>query len=160
MVLCLPVSVLADDAAHTASAKKLIDILNIYGSYIRTVEDLRPSMLSQYVRFIDKENGEEALLAVSYSHMQTKILTDFYHSEKVKNATVDFYKKSFTIEELDAAVEFYQTPVGQKLINELPQLQQKLQLFFASEVNKLQPQAERLMVDFKKDLKRLRDAQS
>ncbi|WP_120513868.1 hypothetical protein [Photobacterium salinisoli] len=89
-VLFFPFSVLAD--AHTESAKKLFDVLKIEESFDVTAENLRPAMLSQYGQFIDAENGDEASLAVSYSYMHKKLLTDIYHSKRIKDEIIEFIK--------------------------------------------------------------------
>lgn len=149
-------SVLAD--AHTESAKKLFDVLKIEESFDVTAENLRPAMLRQYGQFIDAENGDEASLAVRYSYMHKKLLTDIYHSKRIKDEIIELYKGVFTKDELDTIVAFYLTPAGQKVVYEIPRLQQKMQPVLMSEMQRAKPLADSLMVEFKKELQRMRDS--
>ncbi|MCG2838850.1 DUF2059 domain-containing protein [Photobacterium sp. WH77] len=158
VVLFFPFSTLADDAAHIRSAEKLVDVLNINESIDVTVEGLRSVALSQYAQFIDVDNEDEASLAVSYSYMHKQVLSEFYHSKKVMNLIVTLYKEAFTKEELDEIFDFYMSSTGKKLIQELPRIQQKMQPVMISEVKQLQPVTDDLMIEFKKELQRMRDS--
>ncbi|QUJ67515.1 DUF2059 domain-containing protein [Photobacterium sp. GJ3] len=149
-------SVLAD--AHTESAENLLEALKIDESLEVTVEGFRPAMLSQYAQFVDPNNGDEATLAVSYSYIQRKILIDFYQSEKVRGAIISVYMDSFTQEELDNLVRFYQTPLGQKMVKESTVIQQKMQPIMMNEAKSIQPLVQELISDFKKEIQRMRDS--
>lgn len=155
-VLFFPFSVSAD--AHAESAEKLIEALNIGESIDVTVEGLRSVALSQYAQFIDVDNEDEASLAVSYSYIHKQVLSDFYHSKKVMNLIVTLYKEAFTKEELDEIFDFYMSSTGKKLVQELPRIQQKMQPVMISEVKQLQPVTDDLMIEFKKELQRMRDS--
>ncbi|MBD8515046.1 DUF2059 domain-containing protein [Photobacterium sp. CAU 1568] len=74
------------------------------------------------------------------------------------NLIVTLYKEAFTKEELDEIFDFYMSSTGKKLIQELPRIQQKMQPVMISEVKQLQPVTDDLMIEFKKELQRMRDS--
>lgn len=83
----------------------------------KTIEaELRFELESERLE-IEPGDGDWALLIAIYSEYYNSIC-DYLSGDEILNFYKAEFRKRFTAEEVDALIEFHQTPVGQKLNNE------------------------------------------
>ena len=82
------------------------------------------------------------------------ILKEELSWDKVKDQYVQAYREMFSQEEIDGLMAFYQTPVGQSLMNKQPELTNRtmaiLQQRMAPVMQKIQKMSEEAALELKK----------
>lgn len=112
LILASAILVSALSFAQTKEQKveKLLDIMGttknmklIFDQMISQYQSTNPSVPSSY--------WEKLREKVDYKELQSKV--------------ANVYANHFTSEDIDGLIKFYQTPLGQKTIKELPQIMQE-----------------------------------
>jgi hypothetical protein len=113
----------ADEASHREAALELLEITNarqMLDQYMASFEQ----MMSQQLSSMDlPPDGQEAAKAVQKEMMDW--LSEFLAWDQMKGMYVDIYIEVFTEEEVNELIEFYKSPLGQKLLAKMPELMQK-----------------------------------
>lgn len=112
----------ADMAKRKELAEKLIPTLKIGDSVSRFFEQIKKNqmdMLSRQLRNKQLQNPEEINNAVM------TLMNKEMSWDNLKAPFVNLYAESFSAEELDALVKFYESPIGKKLVDKQPEIQQK-----------------------------------
>ena len=108
---CGPVR--ADDASHRAAAESLLNMMDM--------DNVMSQSVDQMLQMQVKQNP-----AIVPFQQQMKIFLSKYMSwASMKEDMVKLYQAEFTESELKELVAFYQTPVGKKTIQKMPQLLSK-----------------------------------
>ena len=118
LLIALPVSLRAseDDAAkaaddaHAAAALKLIQAMKVDANFE-----------SMMVDSVDVQVQANPVL-LPYRDVMVEWAKKHMRWEYVEKDFTALYMKHFTTEELNAATEFYQTPIGQKFVAKMPDL--------------------------------------
>lgn len=101
------------DDAHTAAAKRLIKVMKLDTQY---KQGLVSSMEAQVQTDPQLAPFKEIMLEWALTHVGwDAIEADF----------IELYKSAFTADELNQLADFYETPLGQKTVEKLPELAQK-----------------------------------
>jgi hypothetical protein len=80
--------------------------------------------------------------------VQAKILNlvkDRMSWEKMRPVYVKMYSETFTDEEIDGMLAFYQSPAGRAMLEKMPQLVSKIMALAQSQMAALMPEIERLI---------------
>lgn len=113
----------ADEASHKKTALKLLEVMNIEQT-LDQVMTLMDDMMEQQFKAADlSPKGQEAM--ASYQDEIMDWFSEFFKWELLKDLYVDIYSEVFTEEELKELIKFYQSPIGQKLLEKMPELMQK-----------------------------------
>lgn len=78
--------------------------------------------------------------------------------EKMKNDLIDIYISVYTEEEIKAIIAFYRTPVGQKMLDKMPQLLQQTMAVTQSKVQQLIPDLQAISQDMENELQQIKPA--
>lgn len=109
------------DSARKAAADKLLRLFKIdqnIGAAFDQVQKMQSAMLDQ--QKLSEEAKERATRAMEESMKATR---EEFTWEKMGPMFVEIYAEVFTKDELDALIEFYDSPIGKKFIEKQPQLQ-------------------------------------
>jgi hypothetical protein len=116
----IPCFATADDASHLAAAGKLIDLVKT-----------RETMRNAYINSIDAvvRSAPPGQVTPAEINEMKQTTADWFDQELdwgvLKSKLEDVFVKSFTEDELNQLVAFYQTPLGQKTLTQLPIITQQ-----------------------------------
>ena len=112
----------ADLAKRKELAEKLITTLKIGDNFPRLFEQIKKmqmDMLARQLKGKQLQNAEEINTAIM--DLMNKELS----WDKLKGKFINLYGEAFSVEELDALIKFYESPIGKKLVDKQPEIQQK-----------------------------------
>lgn len=115
----------ADLAKRKEQAEKLMPVLKIGETVTRFSEQMKKlqvDMLARQLKARPPQNAEEINKAVN------ELINKEVNWDKLKDQFVNLYAEAFTVEELDALIKFYESPIGRKLVDKQPDIQQKSML--------------------------------
>ena len=113
IVLLQPVLARADDASHKAAAENLLNLMDM--------DKLMAQSVDQMLQLQIKQNP-----AIAQFEPQMKTFLNKYMSwASMKGDLVSIYVSEFTEQELKDLTAFYQTPLGKKTVQKMPQLMSK-----------------------------------
>jgi hypothetical protein len=123
LAMALPGSALADDASHEQAVRRFFEV-----SHARQMmAEIRDQCIDLISSNLEEQlgaaaaatpEGQEALEIVKEEIGEW--VADLMSWERLEDIYVDVYKETFTEEELNELVAFYQSPIGQKIIAETP----------------------------------------
>jgi uncharacterized protein len=107
-------------AQDPAAVEKAIELLEVSGAQA-AFEQLIPRITQQMGMLAEQMNPGDGKAVNEL--MQTKFLPRILErSHEFSELIANVYAKHFTLAELDQLIEFYNTPVGRKLVQEQPQM--------------------------------------
>jgi hypothetical protein len=112
----------ADLAKRKELAEKLIPTLKLKDSVIRFFDQIKKSqmdMLARQLKSKQIQNADEA------NRKAMELMNKEMNWDKLKDQFVNFYVEDFSAEELNALIKFYESPIGRKLVDKQPEIQQK-----------------------------------
>ena len=96
---------------------------------------------------------EQAVLDRQQAKM-TAIIKDELNWDKMKDLYIQVYRETFSQEEIDGLIAFYQTPVGQSFVSKQPELTKRtmaiMQQRMAPMMQKIQKMSEETALELKK----------
>jgi len=135
----------ADEATHKEAALKLLEVTNTQKMLDQYMTSFETMMEKQFDALELPSEGREAAKALQKEMMEW--LSGFLAWEQMKDTYVDIYVEVFTEDELNELIEFYQSPLGQKLLKKMPELLQKT-------MQKTQAILQEKMPDFQRKLQK------
>lgn len=102
LTLCMGMIVPVGQAQDTADIERRIELA-------RTLQDLNPVQgqveraIDRYVDTVPDKIQQESL---------KKTLTEALNTQAIRNASIDAYAETYTVEELEAMIAFYQNPAA------------------------------------------------
>jgi hypothetical protein len=115
--------VLADEASHRKTALELLEITETKKMLDQVMASVEGMMAQQLQALELPPEGQEAAKAVQKDMMGW--FSEFFVWEEMRDLYLDVYVEVFTEDELKELIQFYQSPLGQKLLNKMPALMQK-----------------------------------
>ena len=123
-VLCISIASRADEASHLALATQVVDMTT-------SKDVLRATLLSGLEPLVQrlKNNG----LPPSVIDEVRKAVGDFFDKkidfEAVRSKHAEIYAAEYSEDDLKGILAFYQSPVGKKMIEKTPEVNQKFNEF-------------------------------
>lgn len=162
VVLCLftfaNTVVLADEHTHQEAALKLLEITNARSM----VDQMRTSlelMMQKQLEAAAKDLQPEAQEAMGT--IQKEIMrwsSENFNWDQIKQMYVEIYIQVFTESEINELVEFYQSPLGKKMLAKMPELMQasmqKTQKFVQSKLPEFQEHMKKLLSELEAKYKK------
>lgn len=121
-VLLISTIASADQVGEKKAILKLLKISNARNMSDQIMTSME-ALLDQQFRSANKQlstKGQEALMVVRKDSV--KWMQDNLSWDQMKEMYVDIYMQVFTEEEINQLVEFYQSPLGQKMLEKMPEL--------------------------------------
>lgn len=137
----------ADEENHHKVALELIDVMNMQDTtdeMLLLIENMIKEQFESMLKDLPPE-GQIASDAVQEETMEW--FREFFAWERLRGLYADIYIEVFTEVEMRELIEFYRSPLGQKLLAKSPELMQKsiekTQALLYQEMPKLQERLER-----------------
>jgi len=105
------------DPAKEAAIRKLFEIQGTKKSMEQVITAMSANMKPTLSKMLPPGEYQDKLIPLFFEKFQSKLKTD-----DVMDMIVSIYDKYLSKEDIDGLTQFYQTPVGKKMISVLPQL--------------------------------------
>ncbi len=105
--------VMATSNSHRQAAEELLNVSGMKSSMDRII-----------VQMVEMQLSQKPVLS-PYREVLLQFFNKYLSFNSIKYDFIDIYIEEFSEQELNAIVDFYKTPVGQKTITKLPILMQK-----------------------------------
>ena len=146
-------AVLADEASHKKAVLKLLEVNNMKDTMDQTAKSMLGMVAEQYeaaaanlppdVRNTIYEARDECM----------KWLLSELSWEKMKDYLIEVNMQVFTEEEINGLVQFYESPLGQKILKKTPDLFQAAMAKSQSNLQRKMPEFQNNLAKIVKDLK-------
>lgn len=100
-----------------ASIRKLFEIAGTRAAMQKIIAGMTDNMKPMLSKMLPPGEYQDKLIALFTEKFQSKLKT-----EDLLNITVSVYDKYFSKEDIDGLAQFYQTPLGKKVMSVLPQV--------------------------------------
>ena len=152
MVLCMLLAMVApgvsraDEQSHRAAVEKMLLITGADKSFQPMYEQMEHSFRAAIgqVEIPDEERPQ----VEEYLRQVTTIIHEELAWGRVKASVVHTYMQFYREGEVNAFIEFYQTPAGQKMLAKMPEINQAMVQMSLSMMQRLMPRLEMLEKEF------------
>ena len=139
---------MADAASHAADAERFLKLANADRLTVPVYGQVQ-QMFAQ--RFAEAPNGKKAVLE-SYQAKANAALDRAVGWDKLKPDMVKLYTTNFSEPELKELVAFYQSPLGKKVLEKMPQLTQQSAQMTQAKLESAVPVVNKLLADMTAEL--------
>ncbi|TBV17353.1 DUF2059 domain-containing protein [Stutzerimonas kirkiae] len=141
---------LADQAAHVRNAEEFLRLARAQQLATPVYAQVQ-DMFAQ--RFAQLQGGQkQQALLDSYQARANAALDKAIGWDKLKPELVKLYTGQFTEQELRQLIDFYQSPLGRKVLTQLPELNMRSAQITQSKLEAAVPEVNRLLDDMSKAL--------
>jgi len=131
----------------------LMDADAMFDSLYSQIEGMLKNLSSEF----GVQPDEQEIFDSHYLKMIDLMKTEMSW-EKVKDPTIEIYRKTFTEAEIDGMLEFYKSEVGQSTLKKLPLVMQESMQMSQTIVKLMMPKIQALSVELKTELDAKRTA--
>jgi hypothetical protein len=100
-----------------AAIRKLLEIAGTRTNMEKVIAGMSENMKPMLAKMLPPGEYQDKLIALFFEKFQNKLKTD-----DLLDVTVSVYDKHFSKEDIDGLTQFYQTPLGKKVLSVLPQV--------------------------------------
>jgi len=140
--------------SYYESVEELLLLMKVDENLAYTFAQLRPILLEQFQAMMDGDvTPEQVQIMEKYMGEMLDMMEEEMSWEKIKDDFIHVYMSVYTEEEIQELIKFYQTPVGQKTIEQTPILMEQSmeisQKYLFATLPKLQSIAEKMEAELK-----------
>ena len=139
---------MADAASHAADAERFLKLAHADKLTVPVYGQVQ-QMFAQ--RFAEAPSGKKAVLE-SYQAKANAALDKAVGWDKLKPDMVKLYTSNFSESELKDLVAFYQSPLGKKVLEKMPQLTQQSAQMTQAKLESAVPVVNKLLEDMTNEL--------
>lgn len=144
LLLCGPATAFAADPdARTRLALEVMEISQVSSAFEAIEPMLRQQMTDGLSSTLTCKSAQSTIEAVSNDFAAA--FGEAIDVEKLKVDLAAVYAEMFDESELQAMIDFYRTPVGQKLVARTPELTQKIAVMTQSSMQDMFPRIDAIM---------------
>jgi hypothetical protein len=152
LALCLPLAALADDASLHAKAQQLVAVLHTEN----LVQQVDTNLTREFSNAAGQTVGanptpDQAAKLAAFQKNIAGAIDQQLGWQAIGQDFVDLYAKSFTAEQMDAIIAFYQTPAGIAFLDKTPALNAQMTQLLQSKISIAQPKLRKSLEDFRND---------
>ena len=148
-------SLFAGEASYKRAALELLEVANTQEMLDQMMTSITSMMEQQFKAMKLPPEGKEAAAAFQKEIMVW--FSDFFAWEQIQDLYVDIYVKVFTEDELKEIIQFYRSPLGQKLLNKMPELLQesieKMQILVQDKMPEFQERLQKTITELEEKYK-------
>jgi uncharacterized protein len=129
----------ADEASRKEAVLKLLEVTNTRNMLDQVTKSVE-GMMKQQVETVSADlspEGREVLEGVRKESM--KWWSENFSWDQMKDMYTNMYTQVFTEDEINELVQFYQSPLGQKILKKMPELTQAIMQTNQAVVQKKMP---------------------
>ncbi len=144
----------AQDAAKNALAVELLEITESRKLVDQMIPQVKTQMKTMFRQMLGNQQLDEDLLVVfdKYSERMVDLLKQEMRWEKLEPHYVQIYVDVFSEDELRDLIAFYRTPLGQKMLEKMPQIMQASLAISQQQMRDILPQIQSLGVEMASEM--------
>ncbi len=150
LLVCSSTQVLADTARHAADAERFLHLARADKLVVPVYAQVQ-QMFAQRFTESGAPDGKRALLE-SYQAKANAALDKAVGWEQIKPDMIDLYTRNFDEQELQALIEFYQSPLGKKVLEKMPMLTAQSAQLTQNKLQAAVPQVNKLLAEMTAEL--------
>ncbi|MEO7142385.1 MAG: DUF2059 domain-containing protein [Bryobacteraceae bacterium] len=136
-------SAFADEASKAAKAEQIFQLTNSERAFRQVLDQMRSMQMAQIAR--QHMTAQNQANAQQRQAQMSKLLEDRLSWEKLKPQYIRIYAETYTEEELDGILAFYQSPAGRAMLEKAPVILSKTMKVGQDAVQDMEPEIERLI---------------
>lgn len=139
-----------DMAARLKLASKLLetmDVGKVMTQSFESIKQMQSSMTKQMVK-----NAKDQQLAIKNQHKIMDLMQKELSWEKLRPEFEKLYAETYSLEELNGLIKFYESPVGKKFIQKQPEMQRKSMLMMQQLIMKIMPKIQALTKQMQQEM--------
>ncbi|MEO6569431.1 MAG: DUF2059 domain-containing protein [Opitutaceae bacterium] len=143
LLFCLLAAALTAAAQPSLSKdQKIMKILELTGSeaVVNAVAGQMQEMMAPLATTAQKKAATKEAVDKIVKLVKTRV-------EKIRPQMVKFYSETFTVEEIDGLLAFYESPAGRASVEKLPQINARMSELIQSELNAIGPEINKIAED-------------
>ena len=109
----------AMDPVKEADIRRLLDLMGSKNLLVQVIGNMQVSMKPMLMNSLPPGDYRAKLVDLFYEKFMARVNTEM---PSLLNALVITYDKYFSDEDIKGLIQFYQTPLGQKALNNLPKI--------------------------------------
>lgn len=152
LLFCIATPILADANSHAAEARRFLELTRVDRLTVPAYAQVRQMFAQRFAQ----AGGSEAQKTVleRYQAKANAALDKAVNWDKLGPELVPMYTDAFTEAELKQLVAFYQTPLGRKLLERMPQLMAMSAQHTQERLRTVAPEVDRLLGEMSNELKK------
>nr|WP_314482991.1 DUF2059 domain-containing protein [uncultured Pseudomonas sp.] len=147
---CASGQVLAASASHNAAAEKFLTLAHADKLGTPVYMQVQQMFAQRFAQ--TKAPASKQPVLESYQAKANAALDNAIGWNKLKPKMVDLYTQTFTEQELKDLVKFYESPLGRKVLNEMPKVTQQSAQLTQQTLEPAVPVVNKLLEDMTKQL--------
>ncbi|MDM3888208.1 DUF2059 domain-containing protein [Pseudomonas sp. BCRC 81390] len=147
---CASGQVLAATASHNAAAEKFLTLANADKLGTPVYMQVQQMFAQRFAQ--TKAPATKQSVLESYQAKANAALDNAIGWNKLKPKMVDLYTQTFTEQELKDLVKFYESPLGKKVLREMPKVTQQSAQLTQQSLEPAVPVVNKLLDDMTKEL--------
>ncbi|MCI0910715.1 MULTISPECIES: DUF2059 domain-containing protein [Pseudomonas] len=147
---CASGQVLAATASHNAAAEKFLTLANADKLGTPVYMQVQQMFAQRFAQ--TKAPASKQSVLESYQAKANAALDSAIGWNKLKPKMVDLYTQTFTEQELKDLVKFYQSPLGKKVLTQMPKVTQQSAQLTQQSLEPAVPVVNKLLEDMTKEL--------
>jgi hypothetical protein len=149
-LVCASGQVLAATASHNAAAEKFLTLANADKLGTPVYMQVQQMFAQRFAQ--TKAPATKQSVLESYQAKANAALDSAIGWNKLKPKMVDLYTQTFTEQELKDLVKFYQSPLGKKVLSQMPKVTQQSAQLTQQSLEPAVPVVNKLLEDMTKEL--------
>ncbi len=150
LLLCGSGQALADAASHAAAAEKFLKVVRADKLTVPVYAQVQQMFVQRFAESKAPESKKSQL--ERYLARANTALDRAIGWEKLKPELVRLYTRTFNESEMKELIEFYQSPLGQKVLTSMPALTAQSAQLTQAALEKVAPEVNWLLDEMQKDL--------
>ncbi len=143
--------VLADAESHRAAARELIEASGAANLGDQMQDQIRAMFEGSVAQM--QVAPERREIVDRYVDRLTNLLTQEVGWDNIENDVIELYVSIYTEEELRGLVEFYRSPLGQKMTSKMPEIMQASMELTQRHLREVMPKIQRLSEEMVQELR-------
>lgn len=148
-----PFHVFADEGANRKLAEDLLLIMKIDEQQTKMFDQIKQMQKEQMLAAGQSMNVKVPEESIAVQGKIMDLMSQEMTWDKVKEDYISAYADTFSEEDLHGLIEFYKSPVGQKLIDKSPELTKKMMAIGQAQTLKLLPKIKEITASVVADVK-------
>jgi uncharacterized protein len=151
LTLVFSFGVSAKEMSSHDSVEKLLLLMKQDRLLNQTFDQIKPMLLQQFQQ--TKISSEQSQIMDKYMDKIFDVMKEEMSWDKIKEDYIQIYMSVYTEAEIQELITFYQSPIGQKMIDNMPMLMQKSMVISQKCLKNILPKIQALSLEMATEIK-------
>ncbi len=139
-----------DMAVRSKLAAKLLEVMEV-GKMLNQSFDSMKKMQGEMTKKL-VENAKDQKIAIKHQQEIMDLMKKELSWDNLRPEFEKLYAETYSAEELEALINFYQSPIGKKFIEKQPEMQKKSMIMVQKVVMRIMPQIQALSKKMRQEI--------